>query len=209
MPLARSRCISIHAPHTRSDAWRVSCTLREFEFQSTLLIRGATSLLTISAGGFFYFNPRSSYEERLQAPRQPTGGRYFNPRSSYEERLSGKRYRRWLDARFQSTLLIRGATMDGRTSEVTQCLFQSTLLIRGATCPLPRSCPGRGAYFNPRSSYEERLSAIVGTAILRDFNPRSSYEERPSSRRSPWRRCNFNPRSSYEERPHTKGFVSL
>ena len=58
----RRNGISIHAPHTRSDQidsiWKTS-----FQFQSTLLIRGATRLI-LSGKPLSNFNPRSSYEER-------------------------------------------------------------------------------------------------------------------------------------------------
>ena len=55
---------------------------------------------------------------------------------------------------FQSTLLMRGATLV-RIGADTKDLFQSTLLMRGAT----KSCKitPHPSYFNPRSSCEERL----------------------------------------------------
>ena len=79
-------------------------------FQSTLLMRGATMLNTVTASSSIHFNPRSSCEERrgkycfavlqksisIHAPharsdkkRVCTHARqsYFNPRSSCEERL--------------------------------------------------------------------------------------------------------------------------
>ena len=39
------------------------------------------------------------------------------------------------------------------------------------------------ANFNPRSSYEERLSPGLFGQQRYNFNPRSSYEERPVSKR--------------------------
>ena len=150
----RPALISIHAPHARSDGCftRTACQIIDFnprssceerrrardeswrpgEFQSTLLMRGATdasharlarSSISIhapharsdhsrqcSSPHCPNFNPRSSCEER------PSGGsshdsarRDFNPRSSCEERLKSS-----VDSsqflRFQSTLLMRGAT---------------------------------------------------------------------------------------------------
>ena len=59
-----------------------------YPFQSTLLMRGATSMRSIRPEPNLYFNPRSSCEERL-----------------YICRLCANR------ARFQSTLLMRGATV--------------------------------------------------------------------------------------------------
>ena len=103
--------ISIHAPHARSD-WPTSP--QRFEEMSN-------------------FNPRSSCEERLKrakklikfddisihAPHARSDRRsssyrtaslgYFNPRSSCEERLDQPFTRRNQD-KFQSTLLMRGAT---------------------------------------------------------------------------------------------------
>ncbi len=101
-------------------------------FQSTLLMRGATrgSTRHSALGGNFNprssceerpgiasimrhtddFNPRSSCEERLHDGGDSSSPRdYFNPRSSCEERriTSSPTERR---RRFQSTLLMRGAT---------------------------------------------------------------------------------------------------
>ena len=78
------------------------------EFQSTLLMRGAT--------------PYHATNQR---------GKNFNPRSSCEERriVAAKRSGR---IEFQSTLLMRGATY--RFFRAKQVMgFQSTLLMRGAT----------------------------------------------------------------------------
>ena len=56
--------ISIHAPHARSDHHRLStCPLRQ-QFQSTLLMRGATRRACRTARSSSHFNPRSSCEER-------------------------------------------------------------------------------------------------------------------------------------------------
>ena len=107
-------------------------------FQSTLLMRGATASSQSSAVGGLNFNPRSSCEERLIPLDNLTEAAYFNPRSSCEER---PRY----------------------------------LLSRSAERP----------YFNPRSSCEERRHTpwqIWPPASY--FNPRSSCEERRRSARS-------------------------
>ena len=101
-------------------------------FQSTLLMRGATSTRALACWNH-HFNPRSSCEERLPPLSQSCEvTTYFNPRSSCEER------------RF------------GVVADDKDAVFQSTLLMRGATdaaCVLV-SLP---TYFNPRSSCEERL----------------------------------------------------
>ena len=102
-------CISIHAPHARSDDSAFFRQSEDTQFQSTLLMRGAT-FVKIFCLSNTYFNPRSSCEERRAkskkerkigqifqstllmrgATRRDTGqkniGRHFNPRSSCEER---------------------------------------------------------------------------------------------------------------------------
>ena len=149
--------ISIHAPHARSD-----CT------------RARSSASSIN------FNPRSSCEERprrhlsschlaisIHAPHarsdpglhmSPATLWHFNPRSSCEERPSLSLFL-FILYRFQSTLLMRGAT---RWSQLPfrHSLFQSTLLMRGATIVLHRVglCV---SYFNPRSSCEERRYCTI------------------------------------------------
>ena len=102
--------------------------------------------------------------------------RNFNPRSSCEERLKAS--------------AIGAVTLR----------FQSTLLMRGAT-PCRPCCPPSQSYFNPRSSCEERLRLMddfiiigrfqstllmrgatgcpaAGIVHVQNFNPRSSCEER-------------------------------
>ena len=123
--------ISIHAPHARSD-WRSRITQRsDTLFQSTLLMRGATvgrgkffsykgfqsTLLmrgatqrTHHAGQRDDFNPRSSCEERPRRIPQWSTSSNFNPRSSCEERRK-QAICRAATAGFQSTLLMRGATL--------------------------------------------------------------------------------------------------
>ena len=185
-------------------------------------MRGATSSSTSIPTACTNFNPRSSCEERrTRITSASTSSRHFNPRSSCEERPVLASMAVAL-AEFQSTLLMRGATC--ASIDLFLCLraFQSTLLMRGATARLPYSYQAfrisihapharsdvlpdhrwpRRAYFNPRSSCEERptksqLSGLKGifqsTLLMRgatltvpmtiaptiDFNPRSSCEER-------------------------------
>ena len=57
-------------------------------FQSTLLMRGATTAVWPLRRPTAYFNPRSSCEERRYALLIDPQGEYFNPRSSCEERLA-------------------------------------------------------------------------------------------------------------------------
>ena len=77
--------------------------------------------------------------------------------------------------------------------------FQSTLLMRGAT--LRDQHLVSDLHFNPRSSCEERHPALWSEQHWRHyFNPRSSCEERPQLSCSTRRTGYFNPRSSCEER---------
>ena len=80
--------ISIHAPHARSDLLIHILLVKGFlQFQSTLLMRGATPL--------------------IRRDNQVRGN--FNPRSSCEERLNRGHIINGI-LKFQSTLLMRGAT---------------------------------------------------------------------------------------------------
>ncbi len=149
--------ISIHAPHARSDS-------RSTRYQTR----------------WTYFNPRSSCEERpSDSTTNFSMSSNFNPRSSCEERLV-RMCRTICTTRFQSTLLMRGAT-PARLILAIYSKFQSTLLMRGAT--LKASAIGAVTlHFNPRSSCEERLGYLGRTAIENNFNPRSSCEERHDRR---------------------------
>ena len=128
--------ISIHAPHTRSDTTASASSLTT-PFQSTLLIRGATSDFARKLKTLFDFNPRSSYEER----RERKGKRAyipanFNPRSSYEERQRRKR-----NVHNRNNFNPR-SSYEERLLKLKSLLrrqkFQSTLLIRGATKSLAK-----------------------------------------------------------------------
>ena len=122
-------------------------------FQSTLLMRGATARLPYSYQAFrISIHAPHARSDVLPDHRWPRRA-YFNPRSSCEERptksqLSG----------------LKG-------------IFQSTLLMRGATLTVPMTIAPT-IDFNPRSSCEERRTASASTRSRADFNPRSSCEER-------------------------------
>ena len=79
--------ISIHTPHTGSDASLNRLYCFGFLFQSTLPIRGATSYHSFSWLPLRYFNPHSPYGERLKLTMTSI-----------------------MTIIFQSTLPIRGAT---------------------------------------------------------------------------------------------------
>ena len=146
------------------------------------------------------FNPRSSCEERHADPRRDTAGAIHisihapharsdplthdflrdgvgvisihAPHARSDERAVQSN---WDDIKFQSTLLMRGATMSWRSWSRPR-EFQSTLLMRGATTG--RGHTAKSSNFNPRSSCEERLPPGIPRSTSRDFNPRSSCEER-------------------------------
>ena len=151
-----SSFISIHAPHARSDS-SVGTSARSptyFNPRSSCEERLSRHRHAIRV---WYFNPRSSCEERLAAPRALRRAGDFNPRSSCEERHTshqGRRHRREvisihapharsdeqkqecgdMSLKFQSTLLMRGATSANYIYTKARAVFQSTLLMRGATC---------------------------------------------------------------------------
>ena len=123
----------------------------------------------------------------------------FNPRSSCEERLAVPVVYASVILKFQSTLLMRGATSECSFS-CSASAFQSTLLMRGATGDVIYKYNGK-RYFNPRSSCEERLCSACRKSGRSYFNPRSSCEERPYANMiSGPTPIYFNPRSSCEER---------
>ena len=105
--------------------------MTQHRFQSTLLMRGATSGLRRQSASKRNFNPRSSCEERRGTGSSRQIFLHFNPRSSCEERHV-LHYRRadWHHFNPRSSceerLEIPHST-PGRTE------FQSTLLMRGAT----------------------------------------------------------------------------
>ena len=124
--------------------------------------------------------------------------------------------------RFQSTLLMRGATLYIMDQFEKVVKFQSTLLMRGATAY--QTTPPPLSHFNPRSSCEERPVLKNTDWVLTDISihapharsdrpadpqaqagPRISIHapharsDRPTASRSRGR-ADFNPRSSCEER---------
>ena len=105
--------ISIHAPHARSDGTWKACYNKPDRFQSTLLMRGATSSIMCRLLRGSNFNPRSSCEER---PEQWLVWCNLNAISIHAPHArsdgSGPRIASPLRA-FQSTLLMRGATGAG------------------------------------------------------------------------------------------------
>ena len=93
-------------------------------------MRGATSNYWQKINKF-YFNPRSSCEERRGGQSWPVQASQFQSTllmrgaTGFIDLVQGKE-------EFQSTLLMRGATLEGR-QHMAYGQFQSTLLMRGAT----------------------------------------------------------------------------
>ena len=154
-------CISIHAPHARSDEAYAEAHGMKKVFQSTLLMRGATScffthlftvLISIHAPHARSDNVSSSAHADI---------RTFQSTLLMRGATAGRRTDAAIQP-FQSTLLMRGATA-WREAMANVYEFQSTLLMRGATrCASCRT--RRQHHFNPRSSCEER-PARPATAV--------------------------------------------
>ena len=128
--------ISIHAPHARSDRFRLPMRISSH-----------------------YFNPRSSCEERPKPMPAAPAICIISIHAPHARSDGLPPTHKETDEKFQSTLLMRGATIlksgnrdnlsrisihapharsdDRAPSECVELLeFQSTLLMRGATCVL-------------------------------------------------------------------------
>ncbi len=148
------RGISIHAPHARSDDEVDSGVDECVGFQSTLLMRGATSkkiscILKIIQISIHAPHARSDAGPHNAAPVMEISIHAPHARSDIlvpvflvdilisihapharSDLMSW--HRSLLTVAFQSTLLMRGATW-GLDAYLKTCKFQSTLLMRGAT----------------------------------------------------------------------------
>ena len=175
--------ISIHAPHARSDSRALEITFHPDKFQSTLLMRGATpcfiiqfalyefqsTLLMRGATHLLRLVGTTRINISIHAPharsdqlrlRRMSITRHFNPRSSCEERHAGH-YGYFRQSRFQSTLLMRGATQAYPRGDSQRGISIHAPHARSDLCVAWNLLWGH--YFNPRSSCEERL-AEAGTA---------------------------------------------
>ena len=149
--------------------------VRTHQFQSTLLMRGAT----ISVRNIAVMLDISIHAPHARSDSYPCflapSTNNFNPRSSCEERLLiNLLYSDYL--RFQSTLLMRGATILCVTT-ARRLLFQSTLLMRGAT--------RRKRLYRKNKEFQSTLlmrgattAKALSMSVTENFNPRSSCEER-------------------------------
>ena len=171
-----SESISIHAPHARSDHQAaglavppVAISIHAPHARSDVAVAGDIMLDLIS------IHAPHARSDKQKRPRSPCSRISIHAPHARSDKLSSVYIRSPI--RFQSTLLMRGAT--AARLEATH----------------------RDTYFNPRSSCEERQSSPAHCHAARHFNPRSSCEERPPHfffRSSIF--SNFNPRSSCEER---------
>ena len=133
----------------------IDVVIAKFLFQSTLLMRGATVCFCVTLRRFDISihapHARSDPEVSIHTP-SPW---YFNPRSSCEERLDEAQLK---ERAAMISIHAPHARSDARDIDVViaKFLFQSTLLMRGATL-WNRRPSDRTDYFNPRSSCEERL----------------------------------------------------
>ena len=142
-------------------------------------MRGATSTLRACLRISSNFNPRSSCEERPGCHAFLEGFMEFQStllmRGATLRRRSGTNGL----SKFQSTLLMRGATWTILDNYLITNVFQSTLLMRGATCfqysivYLLRLI----SIHAPHARSDSRSTRVISRADC-DFNPRSSCEER-------------------------------
>ena len=189
--------ISIHAPHARSDDDLVAVQLEIGEFQSTLLMRGATwpgpcksqrHCISIHAPHARSDCARSGaarcWDISIHAPHARSDARrdgsivhdlYFNPRSSCEERPHDD-----IDFANRADFNPRSSCEErpsGGTRSTTHFQFQSTLLMRGAT-----------DHVDP----EDKALLFQSTLLMRGATCRWDSARHPNDY--------FNPRSSCEER---------
>ena len=130
-------------------------TEEAIEFQSTLLMRGAT----------VFFRA------------QKEAGRYFNPRSSCEERRAISRSTK-ANGLFQSTLLMRGATSG--TVDLSDYPKYISIHAPHARSDGARLVPFLSQVQISIHAPHARSDTLLWTACLHrsHFNPRSSCEER-------------------------------
>ena len=164
----------------RGATWLRQKYLETKKFQSTLLVRGAT---TLSVSKFLtpfisIHAPRERSDTHMPVKVVISG--YFNPRSSWEERPGIFSYQ--VSCRSISIHAPRERS-DVKILRLSVVIlgFQSTLLVRGATVTVYLSCL-LSLYFNPRSSWEERRRYKIYFKVWHYFNPRSSWEERRQKR---------------------------
>ena len=194
---------------------------KDWEFQSTRPIRGATKYMLPSNQGD-YISIHAPHTGRDLQPQTEIHQNRISIHAPHTGRDSTKDANRAADKQFQSTRPIRGATLppqmeshrnrisihaphtgrdsSARSRSFLSISFQSTRPIRGATQYGIR-CKLFAVHFNPRAPYGARRHNLTCSSQMRHFNPRAPYGARPSRRRqgySPFRY--FNPRAPYGAR---------
>ena len=106
---AQKLAISIHAPHAGSDGKRALYTLLTTDFNPRSPCGERQRVRLQQWETIWYFNPRSPCGERPKGHPLLLLAEYFNPRSPCGERHNSE-LRLYSNARFQSTLPMRGAT---------------------------------------------------------------------------------------------------
>ena len=172
----KSQCISIHAPHARSDLPTPPLRLA-IVFQSTLLMRGATRALHICqrpdrisihapharsdgthrrvAGADSHFNPRSSCEERPQDSSEFDVCKFISIHAPHARSDMGD------TSPWGRQILISIHAPHARSDCATLCgRLCARISIHApharSDWPLCSSLRHRSPNFNPRSSCEER-----------------------------------------------------
>ena len=172
--------ISIHAPHARSDLYNLWRAHKTLQFQSTLLMRGATvsSLIGVHPSLF----------QSTLLMRGATRDCRNLPADPYQ---------------FQSTLLMRGATTGLQKTNWTRFRFQSTLLMRGATLPgHGRIHPAAQISIHaPHARSDHARPVVAVSPVISIHAPHARSDA--SAARNGATASNFNPRSSCEERLKT------
>ena len=173
----------------------------QYQFQSTLPLRGATKIFHCRFHCHFisiHAPLTGSDYQKLQRPKRPTN---FNPRSPYGERqvFPGQKV---INKEFQSTLPLRGATwMSGLSVLVPYISIHAPLtgsdgiaMVLDVTATISIHAPLTGSDLGDRSRFaisEISIHAPLTGSDLRTaanislclyFNPRSPYGERQAKR---------------------------
>ena len=158
--------ISIHAPHARSDR-RAAKRWPPSTFQSTLLMRGATHRRRWPqrAGRISIHAPHARSDISYPFYLAPPHISIHAPHARSDKMIESDAEKL---KEFQSTLLMRGATILNEIFVTQAVRFQSTLLMRGATLII-RSHASVRRHFNPRSSCEERRFWPVRVGLHKRF----------------------------------------
>ena len=169
--------ISIHAPHARSDTIDEDVMQALARFQSTLLMRGATTRTAQAAHLLLFQSTLLMRGATTWVLNHQPLSRLFQSTLLMRGATLENAVDSFCAATFQSTLLMRGATGAVVIKGATINLFQSTLLMRGATCRYT-SCfsASRISIHAPHARSDQRTRMTL--RMLLYFNPRSSCEER-------------------------------